>query len=211
MTLSMSSLQQLENIPFDYAVLISLFPEYKSLYSKVEAMERSGKIIRLKRGLYVNSPNKSEKLLSMELIANHIYGPSYVSRETALRYYGLIPESVFLIRSMTTKHTRSFKNSLGEFEYTSCSKDYFSIGIRKEISGNATFLIASPEKALCDLICSTAGLNIRFQKDVIPFLEEYFRFDMEAFFRMDVSIFERCAKVCKKAISIHNIIKILKR
>lgn len=49
-------------------------------------LEKANKIIRLKRSMYVVSPNESNKLLSLELIANHIYGSSYVSRETALRY-----------------------------------------------------------------------------------------------------------------------------
>jgi predicted transcriptional regulator of viral defense system len=161
--------------------------------------------------MYVVSPKESGKLLSEELIANHIYGPSYVSMESALRYYGMIPESVYTIQSITTKHSRAFKNSLGKFEYTRCSKEYFSIGIRQEVKDNTSFLIASPEKALCDLIIHTPNLNLRFQKDMLTYLEDNIRFDMEAFYRMDGSIFEQCAQAGKKKTTIMNILKIMKR
>ena len=207
----MATLSEFGNIPIDYAVLESLFLDYKSKYCKIGALEKMGKIIRLKRGMYVVAPKESGKLLSLELIANHIYGPSYVSRETALRYYGLIPETVYLNRSMTTKHSRTFKNSIGQFEYTECSKAYFPIGIRQEIKDTTSFLIASQEKALCDLICYNTGLILRFQKDIQTYLEEDIRLDMDAFYKMDVSVFERCVEVCRKPAIIRNLIKILKK
>ena len=81
----------------DYALLSSLFSGYKSPRNKIANLETEGKLIRLKRGLYVVSPDESGKLLSTELIGNHIYGPSYISMESALRYYGLIPESVHIV------------------------------------------------------------------------------------------------------------------
>lgn len=160
----MLSLSEIGNIPVDFAVLKSMFPDYKSVHNKISELERSGELIRLKKGMYVISPEVSGRLLSMELIANHLYGPSYVSMESALRYYGLIPESVYTLQSITTKHSREFKNSLGKFEYIQCAKKYYPIGIRQEVKDDAVFLIASPEKALCDLIINTPNLNLRYQK-----------------------------------------------
>lgn len=104
----MNTLSDIGNIPVDFAFLKSIFPNYKSVNNKISELEKSGKIIRLKKGMYVVSSKESGKLLSMELIANHIYGPSYVSMESALCYYGLIPESVYIMRSMTTKHSKGF-------------------------------------------------------------------------------------------------------
>lgn len=63
--------------------------------------------------------NVKDGTLLRELIANHLYGPSYVSMSWALRWHGLIPERVHLIQSLTTKHSRKFTNSLGEFHMTS--------------------------------------------------------------------------------------------
>lgn len=207
----MITLSQIGNIPVDFAVLESLYPDHKSVHNKISELEKSGKIIRLKKGLYVVSPKESGKLLSMELIANHLYGPSYVSEESALRYYGLIPESVYTMQSMATKHSRDFINSLGKFEYTQCTKEYFAIGIRQEVKDHTAFLIASPEKALCDLIANTPKLNLRFQKEMHTYLEENLRFDMGAFYKMNVGIFEQCAQVGKKKTMITNIIKIIKQ
>ncbi|NCC99533.1 MAG: hypothetical protein EOL95_07525 [Bacteroidia bacterium] len=207
----MKLLSEFGNTPIDFAILKSLFPGYKSVHNKISELEKSGKLIRLKKGMYVVSPNVSGQLLSEELIANHLYGPSYVSMEFALRYYGLIPESVYTIQSITTKHSKEFKNSLGTFQFTGCSKEYFSIGIRQEIKELTSFLIASPEKALCDLIIHTPNLNLRFQKDVLIYLEDNLRFDMDAFYQMDKSIFEQCLKVGKKKATIMNLLKLLQR
>lgn len=202
---------EIGNTPVDFAVLTSMYPDHKSVHNKVSEMEKSGTLIRLKKGMYVASPHESGKLVSVELIANHLYGPSYVSRESALRYYGLIPESIHTVQSMTTKHSRVFTNALGKFDYTQCTKDYFSIGIRREAKDDTAFLIASPEKALCDVIIHTQNLNVRFQKDLLIYLEENLRFDMEAFYRMDSRVFEQCIQAGKKKAVIGNVVKILTR
>lgn len=207
----MKLISELGNTPIDFAVLKSMFSDYMSVHNKISELEKSDKLIRIKKGMYVVSPSVSGKLLSEELIANHLYGPSYVSMEYALRYYGLIPESVYTIQSMTTKHSREFRNPLGTFQYTQCTKEYFSIGIRQEIKELTSFIIASPEKALCDLIINTPNLNLRFQKDILSYIEEDLRFDMEAFYKMDISIFEQCIKMGKKKASITNLIKLLQR
>ena len=67
----MSELAVLGNTPVNYSILESLYPGYKSPYSKIAALEKAGRIIRLKKGMYVVAPRESGKLLSMELIANH--------------------------------------------------------------------------------------------------------------------------------------------
>nr|WP_320037678.1 hypothetical protein [uncultured Bacteroides sp.] len=206
----MNTLSDIGNIPVDFAFLKSIFPSYKSVNNKISELEKSDKIIRLKKGMYVVSPKESGKLLSMELIANHIYGPSYVSMESALRYYGLIPESVYIMRSITTKHSKEFKNVLGKFEYTQCSKEYFPIGIRQEVKDNTAFLIASPEKALCDLIVNTSNLNLRYQKELLTYLEDDLRFNMDELYKMEVSILEQCLQFSKKKRTINNLIKIIK-
>lgn len=205
----MENLKRLGIIPVDYAVLGSLFSAYKSPRNKIANLEIEGKLIRLKRGLYVVSPSVSEKLLSTELIANHIYGPSYVSMESALRYYGLIPETIHMVRSLAIKRSRFFENSISRFEYINCNEDYFPIGINQEIGGDYSFLIASPEKALCDLIAFTPELRPRFIKSMLSYLEEDIRLDMEAFYKMNVKIFQQCAEVGKKRNDLNNIIKLL--
>ena len=208
---SMNSLLNFGIIPIDYTSLRSIYPAHKSLNDKISDLERQGTIIRLKRGLYIVSPQISRKLISTELIANHLYGPSYVSMESALRFYGLIPERVFNTVSLTLKRSRSFNNQFGLFSYISCPANYYSIGISQVIHDDYAFLIASPEKALCDQIAYTPKLQLRSLKSLQIYLEEDMRFDMDAFFKMDVSVFEKCAEVSKKKTELNNLIKLLKR
>ena len=207
----MNELAVFKNIPVNTAAIASLYPDVKSANRKVAGLEKEGRIIRLKRGLYVVSPQESGVLLSLHLIGNMLYGPSYVSMLTALREYGLIPERVEVVQSMTTHLTVSFENKVGRFEYLHCAKEYYPIGITQRQEEGITYLIATPEKALCDYIISTPRLPLRFIKDTYVFLEEDLRLDMDAFMEMDVNIFKQCAAVSKKQQAINNIIKIFER
>ncbi len=174
-------------------------------------LERDRQIIRLKRGLYVCSPEITGKTLSAELIANHLYAPSYISMLSALRYYGLIPEAVFTMQSMTLKHSRDFDTSLGRFEYTNLSKAAFSVGLTIIQKEGYAFVMATPEKALCDLIANSTNLNLRYLKEAEIYLEEDLRMEWESFKQMDAEIFEEYIKVGKKAESIRTLLKLLKR
>ena len=206
----MSPFTNTGNVPFDLNVLASLFPATKFTGEKARRLEAAGTIIRLKQGLYVASPNETGKALNRNLIANHLYGPSYVSLQTALRYYGLIPELVHLTLSLTTKHNRSFDTPVGRFDFRNCSKEYFPIGVRTETEGGINYLIATPEKALCDLINCTKGLELRFMKDAALYLEEDIRFYMEALPSFDISILESCAAHSRKPQSINTLVKYIK-
>ena len=94
------------------------------------------------------SPEVTGVALSTELIANHLYAPSYVSMSSALRYYGLIPEQVYVMQSMTLKHSRDFDTPICRYEYTHISNDAFSVGLASLRENGYAFVIATPEKAL---------------------------------------------------------------
>ena len=206
-----SPLEQLGNIPVTAATLESLFPNIKGGNQKIRLLERDKQIIRLKRGLYVCSSEVTGVALSTELIANHLYTPSYVSMSSALRYYGLIPEEVFVMQSMTLKHSRDFDTPVGRFEYTRISKDAFSVGLTSIRKTEYAFVIATPEKALCDLVANSPGVNLRYPKDSALYLEEDIRMELSDFIQMDSAIFEAYAEVGKKADSIRTLLKLLKR
>ncbi|MBR5068785.1 MAG: hypothetical protein IKX25_05235 [Bacteroidales bacterium] len=199
------------NVPFDLSVLQTLFPDNKHITDKARSLESAGSIIRLKNGLYVADTEETGQPLSLELIANHLYGPSYVSRHTALRYYGLIPEHVYLIQSVTTKQSRRFTNSTGVYDYQHCSASYFPLGIRiEQISDRVSFLMATPEKALCDLIAFSPKLSFRFMSDIHLWLEEDMRFDMDALSKFEGPLLEEIAQESRKRQSINTLIKFLK-
>jgi predicted transcriptional regulator of viral defense system len=195
----MNELEKFGNIPIDNAVLSDITGDYNFPRNKVASMEKSGDIVCLKKGLYVVSDKISRKKISRELIANHLYGVSYLSLETALSYYGLIPEKVFAIRSMTTKRAKQFENAFGRFEYISVPADYFSIGIRQQIVDNEyAYLIATPEKALCDLILATPNLRIQSVKAMQAYLEDDLRIDFSAVESINLDIIRQCFEVGKK-------------
>ena len=205
------ALSEIGSVPVTTSIIESLYPELKSPDKKVVWLEKNGYIIRLKRGLYVVNPEHSGKTLSSELIANHLYAPSYISMSTALRYYGLIPEAVYVHQSMTVKHSRSFQTPIGSYDYKYISREAFWVGVRSIHKGDYAFLMASPEKALCDLIANSSKVNLRYMKDVEIYLEQDIRMDMDEFYKMDASVFEDYIKVGKKADSISTLLKFLRR
>lgn len=206
----MEDLSQYGIVPVNYDVVAESLSNYNSPKDKVSRMERQGQLIRLKRGVFVVAPEVSHLTLSMELIANHLYGPSYVSLQSALRYYGLIPERVFVTRSVTTKRARSFPTPLGEFEYITMPESYYPIGIRQMVfEEEYSFLIATPEKALCDLIISTSGLRIQSAKAMREYLFEDLRIDDEEHENWDLDILRACIEHGRKRREIRFLLEVL--
>ena len=205
-----SLLAKYGNIPVSAATLALDFPDIRKPGQKLGLLERDGSIIRLKRGLYVCPESVSGKPLSPDLIANRLLTPSYVSMSTALRYYVLITEAVYTVQSMTTKEPREYETPVGRFVYTRTKREAFNIGIRNIEEHGYSFLIASPEKALCDLIADTKALFLRNRRDAFAYLEEDIRFDMDAFYRLNPAIFRQYLAVHgKKATSVSTILTLL--
>ena len=204
-------LVKLGNVPVQTGAITACFDYLASPSEKIRALERDGQLIRLKRGLYVVNSEVSGKPINACLCANHIYGPSYVSQQWALRWYGLIPERVYTMTSVTTKRTRMFENSLGRFTYEQVKPDYFAIGVNGVVEDGVTFMMASREKALCDLILHDTYLPQQSVKGLWQYLEEDIRFDVDELATFDVSIIEACAKLGRKENILNNLIKILKR
>ena len=199
----------LGNVPVSSSLIASLYPDIKAKNNKVAVLERAGDIIRLKKGLFVAGSRAGGANLSLGLIANHLYAPSYVSMHSALRYYGLIPEAVYVTQSMTVKHSRDFTTPVGAFTYQCVSAESFPVGVTQVHDGDAVFVIATPEKALCDLIAYSPRLNLRYRVEASHFLEEDLRFDMEAFSKFNPSVFEEYIRVGRKANSVETILKLL--
>lgn len=206
----MSEVRQYGIVPISTRVISESMPEYRSMRDKVSRMASQGQLIRLKRGLFVVDPEVSQQELSSELIANHIYGPSYVSFQSALSYYGLIPERVFAVQSVVMKRARVFENVLGRFEYVTMPVDYYSIGVRQEIiENNYAFLIASPEKALCDLIIATSGLRIQSQRAMREYLYDDLRIDEDEHPEWDLEIIRECIHHGRKRRELRFLLQVL--
>ena len=108
---------------------------------------KRGFIIRIKRGLYVFPDSLPPELY----LANKLYSPSYISREFALSYHRVIPETVYEITSVTTKTTQKFERLGKVYSYRHIMKKAFT-GYTVEKQQNITFRIADAEKAFVDTL-----------------------------------------------------------
>lgn len=203
-------LRKLGCTPFSSAILDGLLADFRSQNDKASCMVKEGDLVRIKRGLYCVSPNITGQLLSNELIANHLYGPSYVSLERALAYHNLIPERVELTQSIVMKRAKRFRTPLGLFTYVTVPADYYPVGINQErLSTGQRFLIASPEKALCDLIMLRPKLRIVSEKSMSSFLKEHMRVDLQEIVDPDLSILDHCVETGRKSTELRCLRKVI--
>lgn len=183
----------------EHATLSSILENlaYKRINDKIVQLKNKGILTPLKSGLYVYNPLFNNTLLSKEIIANILLGPSYVSLDFALWFHGLIPESVHEITSISIKRSKSFETPYGVFSYAQIKKELFNIGLEIKTSKSGNFIIASKEKALCDKVYFTKDIDLRSQKAMREFLEDDLRIDMDELENCDIKIFEEYAKVSK--------------
>lgn len=204
-------LLQFAGIPVSGADIKSCYPNLSSPEKKILALEKSGELIRLKRNLYIVNEELCGKKTDVRLCANHLYGPSYVSLQWALRYYGMIPELVYSMTCVTTKRSRSFDTPIGNFQYMQVPPIYFPIGISSVEENGVCFLMASREKALCDTILYDDFVPHKSVKALTTYLEEDMRLDMDVLSELDTTTIESCAKVGRKTQILTNLIKIINR
>jgi len=194
------SLRFLGNIPFGHEVLLSLLADYRRPNDKIADWLAKGVLLPIRRGLYVLGPDDRESPISLPLVANLLYGPSYVSLEFALSWHGLIPEGVFDVTSVTLKRSREVTTPLGLFSYVHLPQPAYGVGIRTEQGpGGVSFLMASSEKALCDLVMLTRRLSLMSVSAMMTWLREYLRMDMEMLQAMDRQIVLDCAEAGYKS------------
>lgn len=137
---------------FDYNILMSLLSEYSQPWAKIRYMLRKGEMIRVKKGLYVRPPDHSQPY-SEAVLANLIYGPSYLSFEWALSWHGMIPERVEQVTSASLKPSKTFSTPIGTFTYRRQPRRRYAAGFtRVELDARRSFLVATKEKALVDTI-----------------------------------------------------------
>ncbi len=135
---------------FDLATVVQLSGERRStLQTQLYRWIRADKLVPLRRGMYALARRYRRSSVNPAGLANHLYRPSYLSREWALGFHGLIPEKVVTHTSVTTRVPRLFQNDFGCFEYRHVKRGAF-FGYRAvEIQGQKV-LLAEPEKALLD-------------------------------------------------------------
>jgi len=156
-------------IVFSVNDILKVEPDFHN--QRLSEWQKKGYIKKISKNYYFFSDLEiSESVLF--IIANKIYQPSYVSLEVALSYYGLIPEGVYTITSISSKITKRHETSLGHFTYSQV-KPEFMFGYKLVCHQSHNFKIADPEKAILDYLYLNSRFNnenefeeLRFNKDV---------------------------------------------
>ena len=194
----MKNILKLVETPYiDAQTLLKLLAAYKKPREAILRMVKNEELIRLKNGFYLINEkitHGSAKVIPFEQVANLLYGPSYVSMEWALSFYGMIPERVRTITSMTLGRNKEYHTSVGDFSYFTLSSESYSIGITQKKSPDFVggFLIASPEKALADTVFKTCkNLDKDQLKDE---LLESKRIDRECFHELNKDLLKDISK-----------------
>ena len=190
-------LKSVETPYIDAQTLLKLLADYKKPREAILRMVKNEELIRLKNGFYLINEkitHGSSRVIPFEQVANLLYGPSYVSMEWALSFYGMIPERVHTVTSMTLGRNKEYHTSVGDFSYYTLSSESYSIGITQKNSRDfiGGFLLASPEKALADMVFKTCkNLDKDQLKDE---LLESKRMDRECFHELNKDLLENIAK-----------------
>ena len=171
------------------AELRTKFRDYANPMAKVANMAKSKKIIRVTHGLYVDDPNIDPLFLS-----SYIYGPSYVSFETALSMYGLIPENAVAITCATCGKSKKkiYETPLGRYMYRDVpSKAFPEYTNLMSGEGGMGYLLATKEKAVCDKLYTIRAM--KSHKAFIELLFDDLRLDRDGIMSLDIKALEDLA------------------
>ena len=162
------------------------FQKYSNKNTKICREVKNGNLIKIINGLYETNPNVNGYLL-----AGSIYGPSYLSFEYALSYYGLIPEKITAYTSATfdKKKKKRYDNKFGTFLYRDIPNNVYPLGIKIIQEGEYMYQIATPEKALCDKLYTISP--IKNMKDLENVLFNDLRIDLDEFNKLNIEDIEQ--------------------
>lgn len=163
-----------------YNMIIHELHDYINPKTKLGRLVKEGVYTPVIRGLYETDPNTAGYLL-----AGSIYGPSYLSFDFALSYYGMIPEIVHTVTCATynKKKKRIYETEFGNFIYRDVPVKAYPIGIIIKNEGDYSFQIATKEKALSDKLYSMKPISN--QKELETVLVDDLRIDMDEVIKLD--------------------------
>jgi predicted transcriptional regulator of viral defense system len=177
----------------DYLLIMNCLSSYKQPRDKLTKLLKTNQLIRIKKGIYVFGEEYRNRPYSLEILANLIYGPSYISFEYALAYHNLIPEKVTRITSACSKRIKQFTTPVGNFIYYYVAPLKYPVGIKIEsIDENSNFLIATKEKALTDYLSRIKSFNNK--DDLFEYLIESMRVDPKELQKFNIPLIEEISK-----------------
>ena len=166
------------------------FCDYSNKDTKLSREVRDGRLFKIINGLYETNINTPGYLL-----AGSIYGPSYISFEYALSFYGLIPERVTIITSATfdKKKRKQYDTDFGTFTYRDVPLLVYPEEIILKEENNYSYQIATPEKALCDKLYTLAPLNNYSNLENMLFND--LRIDEDAFNKLNIDKIDKLSNL----------------
>ena len=170
-----------ENMILTNDIIKKNYENYSNKNMKISREAKKDNLIKIINGLYETNPNVNGYLL-----ANSIYGPSYLSFDFALSYYGLIPEKVTTYTSATCekKKKKKYSNQFGNYSYRDVPTFVYPLGIRIIEEGEYFFQIATPEKALCDKLYTISPVKNFTELENLLF--DDLRIDEEEFKKLNI-------------------------
>jgi len=159
---------KVKNMPFFGSDVAEIFfPTPAAARNQLTRWKKRGWLAELRRGLYTLGMSEREAPLSSEVAAGNIYQPSYISMESALSSYKLIPEKVAATTSITSRKTKAFHNQAGAFVYRHLKPSLYFGFIAKKDEAGYPYFIAEPEKALLDYLYLNSGTINDKDKDYL--------------------------------------------
>jgi hypothetical protein len=182
---------KLGDAPFSRSSLLNVLEGYQRPNDKISRWLEDGTLLSVKKGVYVLGDELRTAPLCLPLVANVLYGPSCVSLESALAHHGWIPEGVYGVASVTTRRAKQLDTVLGRFVYLHAPAVLFPVGLRMEPApAGGHFLMAGPEKALCDKILLTRNLRLHSVAAMEIFLFEDLRIDADEIAGADLAVID---------------------
>lgn len=177
----------------DAAYILASLEKFKNPKARLALLVKKGEYIPLKRGLYETNPKAPAYAL-----AGALYGPSYISFEWALSYYGLIPERVHAYTSATYKKnkTKEYQNAFGFYSYRDVPKAVYPHGLILKKEQDYNWIIASPEKAVLDTLCIKPPVEKK--SDIPELLFDDLRIDEDEFHRLNINVIFELAPLYKR-------------
>jgi len=156
-------------------------------FSLLKRAMAAGEVVRIQRGLYCLAAKYLRQKIDPLVLAQRIYGPSYISLETALSYHGWIPEAVYAVTSTSLDRSREFETPMGHFSFSRVpQKTFYAEVARVKKEDGGSFLLASPLKALSDYVY-VHKLDWRSARPVV----ESLRVDESSLAAVDPASFDR--------------------
>lgn len=181
------------------------YREYANSLDKIKRDVDQGKLFRLTRGVYETSKATNPLFLAPVILA-----PSYISFDSALSFYNLIPERVVAITSasLNVKKNKTFVNAFGRYEYSDIPEKAFSSGLTLIENNGYYARIATKEKAICDSLYKWRVVHSVKQLKELLFVDK--RIDVDEFSSCDFATLIRLAKLYKKT-NLELLIKLVRK